>query len=131
LGLVSAVREDAQSLIPPGGLRCEVRADLGLPSLPAAVEAAAYRIAMEAITNVIRHAGAARCDVSFAVRTGALWVDIEDDGRGIPDGAPLGVGTLSMRERAEELGGRVETARRVPRGTRVRAILPLLPGEGP
>lgn len=38
----------------------------------------------------------------------ALWVEIEDDGRGIPAGAPLGVGTLSMRERAEELGGWIE-----------------------
>ena len=131
LGLVSAVREDAQRLIPPGGLRCEVRTDRTLPPLPAAAEAAAYRIAMEAITNVIKHAGAARCDVSFAVRTGALWVEIEDDGRGIPDGAPLGVGTLSMRERAEELGGRVEAMRRDPRGTRVRATLPMTPGEGP
>ncbi|MEO6060820.1 MAG: sensor histidine kinase, partial [Thermoflexales bacterium] len=131
LGLVSAVREDAQTMIPPGGLRCEVRSDKALPLLPAAVEAAAYRIAMEAITNVLKHAQATRCDVLFAVRTGALWVEIEDDGRGIPDGAPLGVGTLSMRERAEELGGRVETAPREPRGTRVRATLPMPPGEGP
>ena len=131
LGLVSAVREDAQSLIPPGGLRCEVRADRALPPLPAAAEAAAYRIAIEAITNVIKHARATRCDVSFAVRTGALWVEIEDDGRGIPEGAPLGVGTLSMRERAEELGGRIEIAHREPRGTRVRATLPMSLGEGP
>ena len=131
LGLVSAVREDAQTLIPPGSLRCEVRAERALPSLPAAAEAAAYRIAMEAVTNVIRHAQASRCDVSFAVRTGALWVEIVDDGRGVLEGAPLGVGTLSMRERAEELGGRIEITRRNPRGTRVRAILPMSPGEGP
>lgn len=131
LGLVSAVREDAQTLIPPGGLRCEVRADKTLPPLPAAAEAAAYRIALEAITNVVKHAGATRCDVAFAVRTGALWVEIEDDGRGIPAGAPLGVGTLSMRERAEELGGRIEITRCSPRGTRVRATLPMSPSEGP
>jgi signal transduction histidine kinase len=131
LGLVSAVREDAQRLIPPGGLCFEVRADRALPPLPAAVEAAAYRIAMEAITNVIRHAQANRCDVSFAVRTGALWVEIEDDGRGISEDAPSGVGTLSMRERAEELGGRVTTTRREPHGTRVRAILPMSLGGGP
>lgn len=131
LGLVSAVREDAQTLIPPGGLRCEVRADKTLPPLPAAAEAAAYRIALEAITNVVKHAGATRCDVAFAVRTGALWVEIEDDGRGIPACAPLGVGTLSMRERAEELGGRIEITRCSPRGTRVRATLPMSPSEGP
>ncbi len=131
LGLVSAVREDAQSLIPPGGLRCEVRSDRALPPLPAAAEAAAYRITMEAITNVIKHAQATRCDVSFAVRTGALWVEIEDDGRGVCEGAPVGVGTLSMRERAEELGGRIEIAPRAPRGTRVRAILPMPLDTGP
>lgn len=131
LGLVSAVREDAQTLIPPGGLRCEVRADKTLPPLPAAAEAAAYRIALEAITNVVKHAGATRCDVAFAVRTGALWVEIEDDGRGIPAGAPVGVGTLSMRERAEELGGWIEITHCSPRGTRVRATLPMSPSEGP
>ncbi len=125
LGLVSAVREDAQRLLPPGGPALDVRVEGMLPPLSAAAEAAAYRIAMEAITNVIKHARATRCEVVFASHTGALRVDIADDGLGIAAGAPTGVGTHAMRERAEEMGGRVEIAGRDPHGTRVRAVLPI------
>jgi len=95
-----------------------------LPPLPAAVEVAAFRIAEEGMTNALRHSGASECLVSLHAGERSLVVTIEDDGRGVPDGARPGVGMRSMRERAEELGGQFEVVRRAV-GTSVRAVLPL------
>ncbi|GIF69222.1 hypothetical protein Ais01nite_72570 [Asanoa ishikariensis] len=95
-----------------------------LPELPAAVEVAAYRIAHEAITNVVRHADARACLLRLAVAGATLCVEVRDDGCGIAADVPAGVGTASMRERAEELGGTLEITDAVP-GTLVRARLPL------
>lgn len=132
LGLVGAIRETAAQY-GANGLRISVEAPEGdgLPPLPAAVEVAAYRIAQEAMTNVLRHAAADRCAVSLAVSDAALELEVLDDGRGISPGARRGVGIASMRERAEELGGScvVESppyGKGAPGGgTRVRATLPL------
>ena len=108
-----------------------VRAD-GLGALPAAVEVAAYRIASEALTNVVKHAGARRCEMTLALEGRALVVEVHDDGRGIGEDVSAGVGLLSMRERAEELGGRCEVSCPEGGGTRVQAWLPLgaVHGEG-
>lgn len=73
--------------------------------LPAAVEVAVYRIAAEALTNVVRHADATSCRVELGRRGDELVLVVADDGRGLPAGHPDGVGLASMRERAEELGG--------------------------
>jgi signal transduction histidine kinase len=77
-----------------------------LGQLPAAVEVAAYRIACEALTNVVRHAGATVCNVSVHL-DGALELEVADNGRGLSPDQPTGVGILAMRERAEELGGQL------------------------
>jgi signal transduction histidine kinase len=58
---------------------------------------------------------------------GDLLVEVRDDGRGIPAHHRPGVGTISMRERAEELGGRLDLGAATPSGTTVRAVLPLGP----
>ena len=82
-------------------------ADLG--TLPAAVEVAAYRIAGEALTNVTRHAAAPRRAVVRLLRDDRdLLVEVADDGSGIAPEAQAGVGLVSLRERAAELGGRSE-----------------------
>jgi signal transduction histidine kinase len=93
-----------------------------LPQLPAAVEVAAYRIADEAVTNVLRHAHAGRCDTSVTLDD-VLVIEVADDGGGFT-GRRAGVGMQSMRERAEELGGRL-TVETSPAGTRIRAVLPI------
>jgi signal transduction histidine kinase len=93
-----------------------------LPPLPAAVEVAAYRIVTEAMTNVIRHAAAASCTVTFRLAKD-LEIEIEDDGTGFDTGTRLGIGVNSMRERATELGGTLEIA--VDGGTRISAHLPV------
>ena len=97
----------------------------GLGFLPAAVEVAAYRIAAEAVTNVARHAGASRATVRLVVADGELVVEVADDGVGIAPERQAGVGLLSLRERAEELGGRSEVVCPSAGGTVVRARLPL------
>ena len=93
--------------------------------LPSSVELAALRIVQEAITNVVRHAGAHRADVELAYEAEALSVTVEDDGRGFAPG-DAGTGIVGMRERAETLGGTLDVGRgRAGGGTRVHASLPL------
>ena len=97
-----------------------------LPELPAAVEVAAYRIAVEAMTNAVRHAGASACLVRLQAGS-QLTVEVTDDGRGFPDSPRSGTGLESMRERAAEVGGEVAVERRPEGGTRVFARLPIGP----
>lgn len=92
LGLVGAIRETPAQHT-RNGLRASVDAAEGLPPLPAAVEVAAYRIAQEALNNVARHAGANDCVVGLVLdeKSETLWLEIEDDGRGIEVGHGQGV----------------------------------------
>ncbi|MFC4783489.1 sensor histidine kinase [Nocardioides sp. MAHUQ-72] len=122
LGLVGALRQQAERLS-ADGLDARVEAD-DLGALPAAVEVAAYRIAAEALTNVARHAGARSCTVRLARDGRHLVVEVVDDGAGIAADAQAGVGLLSLRERAAELGGRSEVTCPESGGTVVRAWLP-------
>ncbi len=125
LGLVGALREHAARISDDtGGLRVDVESPLALPALPAAVEVAAYRIAMEAINNVQRHAQARRCTVQFDLHDG-LELEIADDGAGVAPESASGVGMQSMRERARELGGSLAVGDREGGGTRVLALLPV------
>lgn len=100
--------------------------------LPAAVEVAAYRIVAESLANVVRHAAASQAHVRLVPRDGVLLVEVADDGVGVGEDVEAGVGMVSLRERADELGGRTEVV--CPgwegRGTVVRAWLPLVTGPG-
>lgn len=103
----------------------EIEMDLPeFPVLPAAVEVATFRIVEEAITNVARHSGATRCKVSVGFMNGKLGLRVCDDGKGIALGSEPGVGTTSMRERAEELGGSMAVRSSPGEGTAVEAFLP-------
>jgi signal transduction histidine kinase len=126
LGLVGALREQAEKLGVDDDPRVEVEAPDDLNGLPAAVEVAAYRISLEAMMNAVRHADARNCVVRIAVN-GDLELEVLDDGRGLPDDHRAGVGIASMRERAEELGGTCAVEAIDGQGTRVRARLPLGP----
>jgi signal transduction histidine kinase len=99
-----------------------------IPALPAAVEVAAYRIALEAIQNVATHAQARSCVLHLTHDQQELTLEVTDDGLGIPDSYPTGLGLQSMAERATELGGTL-TVQLGPhgRGTLVRAVLPCRP----
>ena len=93
-------------------------------SLPAAVEVAAYRIASEALANVVRHSGATECSVQLSLN-GALDLVVADNGRGLSASHAAGVGIMGMRERADELGGRL-TIESGGEGTVVHARLPVV-----
>jgi len=122
LGLSEAVRRAAQPLTTPDAPTLTVGA--APPALPPAVEVATYRIAVEAVTNAVRHAAASRIDVSFTTEDGMLVVTVDDDGTGPGDAEP-GAGRRSMRQRAEDLGGDLRLTRSPTSGTRVRATLPM------
>lgn len=130
-GLAGALTEFAERLSAkvPGGIAVEAADDL--PLLPPAVEVAAYRIGQEALSNAVRHAGAARCRVSVThLRVGGdtegpfVVVEVTDDGSGLVAERPGGTGLHSMRERAETLGGHLVVEARPGNGTTVRCCLP-------
>jgi signal transduction histidine kinase len=123
LGLTGALRLQVGRVAP--GLEVAFTHPEVLPPLPAAVEAAAYHIVGEALTNVVRHAGAARAWVRLAVAVGRVEVEVADDGRGLEGERVAGVGLRAMRERAVELGGELRVEPREGSGTLVRAVLPL------
>jgi two-component system, NarL family, sensor kinase len=132
LGLVSALRQRAQEHRVPGAatgrMTWTVEADDDVEPLPAAVEVAAYRIALEAVTNALRHSGAERCTVALKREDGTLLLRVRDTGRGLAADPGAGVGLTSMRERAEELGGTC-TVTSSDSGTLVEVRLPIS-GEG-
>jgi GAF domain-containing protein len=132
------LRELAHGIHPPaltlGGLRGAVRnvvgrldlpVDVDVPArrLPAEIEASAYFIVVEALTNVVKHSKAAHAEVTAAVRDGTLDVRVSDDGVGGAD--PDGHGLVGMRDRVAALGGRFEIASPAGRGTAVTVSLPL------
>jgi signal transduction histidine kinase len=125
LGLVPALRQRARRVQTADGraLVVAVEAPDTLPELSAAVETAAYRIALEALTNAARHSGSDAATLRIGLADGRLRVAVRDGGHGAHDWTP-GVGLASMRERAAEVGG---TFRVIPGadGSLVEALLPL------
>jgi PAS domain S-box-containing protein len=91
--------------------------------LPPEIEASAYFVVAEALTNVVKHSQAAHAEVTASVRDGMLDVRIRDDGIGGAD--PAGHGLVGMKDRVAALGGRLEIASAAGRGTCVAATLPL------
>lgn len=122
LGLTGALQ--ALGSDEPGGVQVQVAASVP-DELPAAVEVAAYRIASEAVANVLRHAGAARASLTATVDAGLLHLVVQDDGRGFGAEATAGVGLESLHDRAAEVGGRLDVHSVPGQGTRVEAVLPL------
>jgi signal transduction histidine kinase len=89
------------------------------------VDLTAYRVVQEALTNVLKHAGAARARVVVRYGPDAVELEVADDGRGRASGLPGGHGLLGMRERVSLYGGDFEAAPRAQGGFLVRARLPL------
>ena len=88
------------------------------------MEVAAYRIACESLTNVARHSHASHC-VLTVTRNGALSLQVDDDGIGLPADFVHGTGTNSITERAAELGGSVVLSGSPMGGTRASATIPI------
>ncbi len=141
LGVLRETEQDARLTPQPGigeldALAVSVRA-AGLPvnlviegdpaTLPAAVNLSVYRIVQEALTNVLKHAGQARADVTIGCAGEAVTIEVTDDGTGeagsqVPAG---GNGLAGMRERAAIFGGELQAGPRLGGGFAVRARLPL------
>ena len=94
------------------------------PPVPAAVEAAAYRIVQESLSNVTRHARARAANVVVRREPSALVVEVTDEGPAAAAGFAEGHRLVGMRERAEGLGGTLRAGPRYIRGWRVLARLP-------
>lgn len=96
-----------------------------------AIEISAYRVVQEAITNALKHAGAAQVRVTLSYRAGRLQIGVSDDGRGMLQSGALdsgsGLGLSGMRERVVLLGGEFEVTSDESIGTIVRAAIPAHP----
>ncbi|RME80410.1 MAG: hypothetical protein D6775_16250 [Caldilineae bacterium] len=125
LGLTGALRESA-ARYSQSGVRFTIDAPDPMPPLPAAVEVAAFRIAQEGMTNVVRHAAARTCRIILRPESDCLCVTIEDDGRGLSSKVKKGVGLSSMQERVAELEGSLALENRPQGGAIIRARLPLV-----
>jgi signal transduction histidine kinase len=122
-GLVAALTELAE--------RSPVPMEVKAPSerLPAAVEAAAYFVCSEALTNIAKYAKASHASVRLETRGGLLAVEVTDDGAGGADPAG-GSGLRGLVDRVEALGGRLRIDSPPGRGTRLTAELPLAEATG-
>jgi signal transduction histidine kinase len=133
------LRELAHGILPAvlaqGGLRSGVssivsRLDLPIEvsvtsdRFPPEIEASAYFVIAEALTNVVKHAHAARAEVTAFVKDDVLHLEIRDDGDG--DADPSGHGLIGLRDRVTALNGRLTVENPVEGGTTLTAALPLV-----
>jgi signal transduction histidine kinase len=124
-GLVTAIREHLAPYTGPSGIEITFEVTEQLPPLPAAVEVAAYRIVLEAFTNIINHAQTATCHIRMKVENDLLVIEVIDNGKGLDANHHAGVGLTSMHERAAELGGECVIENIPEGGARVRAWVPI------
>jgi len=126
LGLPAAVQWLAQDFARRTSIRCQTSIHPTDGAITNELATALFRIVQEALTNVLRHAGATRVDIELGVKSGCVTVEINDDGSGITEVGmgPGSLGILGMRERAAALGGVLEVAPRSTGGTRVAAWFP-------
>jgi two-component system, NarL family, sensor kinase len=120
LGLVGALREEGRRFSP---VKVIIDASESLPALPSSVEVAAYRIAAEALTNVVRHSDAELASIQLITNDGTLEMIITDNGTSTGPWSP-GLGLASIKSRASEIGGACE-AGPTAKGGRVVATLPI------
>ncbi len=126
LGLTAAVDELARRLSDHAHLPIEVHTPAVMPPLAAAVEVAAFRVAQEALTNAVRHSGATECIVDVEAGDDELRVRVTDNGTGLVQTRPGGIGLAGMHERASEIGGSLLLCAQPGSGTTVTLCLPLV-----
>jgi two-component system NarL family sensor kinase len=124
LGLVGAIKSFK---FEGSGVSFALSAPDAMPLLSAAVEVAVYRIASEAIHNVVRHSQATSCDICIETTEGRLSLRVSDNGSSPPAAYQPGVGLRSMQERAAEVGGSVSIGPGAHGGTAVDAQFPINP----
>ena len=127
LGLPAALEWLAQDFFKRTGITCAATIGAANDAINGELGTALFRIVQEALTNVLRHAGATRVDIALGTQSGCVTLEINDDGTGITEAGTMGpgsLGILGMRERAAALGGVLEVVPREEGGTRVAAWFP-------
>ena len=126
-GLVSAVERLRDLVGEQGNISVDVRSELGDQRLPADIETVLYRIAQEALTNILRHADAQNVRMRLSQSAGVVTLAVQDDGRGFDpdDVGDGGVGLIGMRERIALLGGRLTIESTEGAGTMLTAEVPI------
>jgi signal transduction histidine kinase len=133
LGLLPALRSLVADFSSRSGVVTEVAAPGALPPLSEEAELALFRALQEALSNVLRHAGAHAVDVCLTVDEGRVVLEVRDDGRGPPGVAPERLeqgghmGLAGMRERINALGGSVRFAGRPGAGATLKVVVPITP----
>ena len=131
LGLSSALAALTNSLARSGGISIVRRIDRSLPPMHPDCELVVYRVAQEALTNVLRHADCGEARLELRRVQGAVQLEIADAGRGFdPCAIRESSGIRGMRERALLVAGELEVESRPGLGTVVRLWLPLAPQAG-
>jgi len=125
LGLLAALAALATDVSARGGPTVRRTFGPGLPALSPETEVVVYRVAQEALTNVVRHAAATRVDLSLLLVGGNVVLEVADDGRGFTPPIVDGAGLEGMRDRATLAGGAVEVSSSTGRGTTVRLTVPV------
>jgi signal transduction histidine kinase len=132
LGLAAAVEWHAESYLRAAGIKVHLETDGVERRLPAEVETALFRIIQEATANIVRHAGAENTSIALEFKESSIAIRIEDNGRGFDLDKVIkskdrwrGLGLLSMKERAEFLGGMLKIQSRPGIGTQIVAEIPV------
>jgi signal transduction histidine kinase len=127
LGLIEAIQKQAAELCEHNGLKFICASNSTEPALPVAAKESIYRIGMEAIQNVVKHAGATVVQLFANIDNGTLTLEIRDDGTGFDTTAehPGHFGLRTMRERAGQLGGALRVSSTPGAGTTLTVQIPL------
>ncbi len=132
-GLASAVRWYVEGFAERSGILAQLKLPSDLGRLPETVELAVFRILQESLTNVHRHSGTKSVQVELAKNKGQITLTVRDFGRGMPVESPeqsqasarsVGVGLAGMRERVNDLGGRLDIQSSA-QGTLISVSIPL------
>jgi two-component system, NarL family, sensor histidine kinase UhpB len=125
LGLTSALTVLGEQFSQRSGIDVRRRLASQVPPLDPEAEVVLYRVAQESLTNVARHAGASRIQLSLMALEAGVRLEVSDDGKGL-DGATPGNGIRGMRERALLVGGRLAVQSTPTGGVNVRLDVPSL-----
>lgn len=132
LGLLSAIRWFARNNLEKGGVKVDFLGTSEIARLPSHLETMLFRIAQEAISNVLRHANASRVSIRLWIEDEHIWLEIKDDGRGFDMGKTAGVaidrkqlGLLGIQERVSLVGGEVKVESIPGSGTCLQLHIPL------
>ncbi len=132
LGLPAAIELEAAAVERRTGIRCRVSLDPGPIRLDDERSTTVFRIFQEALTNIVRHAHASAIRVRLHQTRTAFELNVQDNGRGISKqelSNPQSIGLLGMRERAQQLAGRVDIVGQRGKGTTLTVLMPLESGH--